>query len=401
MRLYNSSSFHLKTRKTMKYIPYGHHWIDKDDIKAVTDVLKGDWLTQGAQVDEFEEAVAEYCHASYAVAFSSGTAALHAAAYAAGIAKGDEAITTPLTFAADGNCVLYNGGTIKFADIQKDTYNIDPQEIKKHITSKTKALIPVDFTGQPCDLDEINQIAREHNLVVIEDACHGIGSEYKGKKLGGLSDMTVFSFHPVKTITTGEGGMVLTNNEQYSEQLRLFRTHGITKDPKKMHANEGGWYYEMQELGYNYRITDFQCALGKSQLKKLDAFIERRRHIVQQYNEEFRDISEIITPFEKPDVVSAYHLYVIQLRTLNRKKVYDELRARNIGVQVHYIPVHLHPYYQEHFGFKAGDFPNAEEYYRRALTLPLFPKMTDTDVDDVIHTVTKVSKHLSNMRLWM
>jgi len=373
-----------------EFLPYGRQWIDDKDIKAVSSVLKTDWITQGPKVAEFEKLVANYCKTKYAVAFSSGTAALHAASFAAGISGGDEVITTPITFAADGNCVLYQGGTVKFADIKNDTHNIDPDKIKEKITSKTKALIPVDFAGQPCDLDEIHDIAKEHNLIVIEDAAHAIGSEYKGKRIGGLSDLTIFSFHPVKTITTGEGGMVLTNDTDYFEKLNVFRTHGITKDPQKMEKNEGGWYYEMQHLGYNYRLTDFQCALGISQFKKLEQFIKRRREIISIYNKAFGEIKEIITPYEKPDVFSAYHLYVIQLQKMDRKKVFDALRAENIGVQVHYIPVHLQPYYQEKFGYKTGDFPIAEEFYKRALSLPLFPKMSNNDVNDVIDAVEKV-----------
>lgn len=377
-----------------KYLPYGQQWIDNADIKAVTNVLKSDWITQGPKVAEFEKLISKYCKAKYAVAFSSGTAALHGACFAVGISEGDEAITTPITFAADANCVLYQGGRVRFADIKKDTYNIDPNKIKKQITSKTKAIIPVDYTGQPCDLDEINNIAKKHNLVVIEDGCHALGAEYKKKKVGGLSDLTVFSFHPVKHLTSGEGGMVLTNNKKYYDRMIQFRTHGITKDPKKLMKNEGDWYYEMQYLGYNYRLTDIQCALGISQFKKLEKFIKIRRDIVAKYNKSFSEVSEIITPFEKKDVKSVYHLYMIQLKLeklkVGRKKIFDALRAENIGVHVHYIPVHLQPYYQKNFGFKKGDYPIAEDFYNRAITLPLYPKMNAGDVNDVINAVKKV-----------
>lgn len=379
-------------RKT--FLPYGQQWIDDSDIKAVSDVLKTDWITQGPKVDEFEKLVSKYCNAKYAVAFSSGTAALHAATYSAGVSKGDEAITTPITFAASGNCVMYQGGKVSFADIKPDTYNIDPDEIKKKINKKTKAIIPVDYTGQPCDIDEINNIAKKNNLTVIQDASHAIGAEYKGKKVGSLADLSILSFHPVKHITTGEGGMVLTNKIELFDKLQIFRTHGITKDPKKMKNNEGGWYYEMQKLGYNYRITDFQCALGISQFKKLDSFVKRRRDIVKKYNKTFKEYDEIITPFEKHDVKSSYHLYMIKLKLeklkANRKKIFDALRAENIGVHVHYIPLHLQPYYKQMFGYKKGDFPLAEEFYNKALTLPLFPKMKDSDVDDVIKAADKV-----------
>lgn len=376
------------------YLPYGHQWIDESDVGEVIKVLKSDWLTQGPKVKEFEEAVAKYCKVRYSVAFSSGTAALHGAAYASGLKKGDEAICTPMTFAASSNCVLYVGGNVKFADIKPDTYNINPDEIKKKITDKTKVIVPVDYAGQPCDIDEINKIAEENNLTVIEDASHAIGAEYKNKKIGRLSDLSIFSFHPVKHITTGEGGMVLTNNEDFYEELLLFRTHGITKNKKKMEKYEGDWYYEMQKLGYNYRITDLQCVLGISQFKKIDRFIKRRREIVKEYNNEFEKLAALIIPYEKPDVKSAYHLYMLQLKLEklkgNRKQIFDAIRAENIGVHVHYIPIHLQPYYRKEFGFKKGDFPITEKYYERCLTIPLFPMMSDDDVFDVISAVKKV-----------
>jgi perosamine synthetase len=376
------------------YLSYGHQWIDDKDISAVINVLKSDFITQGPKVNEFEKAVAKYCNAKYAVAFSSGTTALHGATFVSGIKKGDEAITTPITFVASGNCIIYLNGKVKFADIKKDTYNINSIEISKKITKKTKVLIPVDYAGQPCDLDEINNIAKEKNLTIIEDASHAIGAEYKGKKIGGLTDLTIFSFHPVKHITTGEGGMVLTNNEEFYEKLLMFRTHGITKDPKKMIKNEGDWYYEMQILGHNYRLTDIQCALGLSQFNKLDKFIKRRKEIVKKYNKAFEEIDEVITPYEKPDVKSSYHLYTIQFKLeelkKGRKQIYNALRAENIGVHVHYIPLHLQPFYKEKFAYKEGDFVNAENYYKRVLTLPIFPKMSDNDVEDVINAVNKV-----------
>lgn len=378
-------------------LPYGHQWIDDDDIEAVTKVLKTDWITQGPLVHEFEQVVSRYCHARYAVAFSSGTAALHGAAFASGIAPGYDLITTPITFVADGNCSLYQGGKVTLADIQPTTYNIDPQAIKKTITRKTKALIPVDFAGHPCDIDEINEIAQDHDTPVLEDAAHALGAEYKGRKVGALTDMTILSFHPVKAITTGEGGMVLTNDEEYYERLEMFRTHGITKDPEKLQRNEGPWYYEMQKLGYNYRLTDFQCALGISQCNKLDRFIQRRREIVQRYNDAFKELPEIVTPYEKKDVKSAYHIYVIQLQLeklrADRRTIFEALRAENIGAQVHYIPVHFHPYYLQNVKYKKGDFPIAERYYERAITLPLFPRMVDQDVEDVIEAVRKIITH--------
>jgi len=371
------------------FIPYGHQWIDNNDIKEVVKVLKSDWLTQGPKVREFEEAIVKYCRIKYAVAFSSGTAALHAAYAVAGISSGDEVITTPLSFAATANAVVYCEGKPIFADIQEDTLNIDPEEIERKITAKTKAIAPVDFAGHPCDYEKILKIAKKHKLLVIEDASHALGSEYEGEKIGGLADITVFSFHPVKAITTGEGGMVLTNNKNLYEKLKIFRQHGMVKKPKM-----GGWYYEIKKLGYNYRLTDFQCALGLSQMKKINKFIKRRREIVAKYNRDFKNIKEIILPTESKDVKSAWHIYIIQLclekLRSDRKKIFEVLQKETIGVQVHYLPIHLQPFYRKKFGYKRGEFPRAENYYQRAITLPLFPKMTDKEVNKVIKTVEKV-----------
>ena len=374
-------------------LPYGHQWIDDEDISAVTAVLKTDWITQGPKVAEFEDKVAEYCHARYAVAVSSGTAALHAACAVAGISPGDEAITTPITFAATANAIVYCGGKPVFADIREDTLNIDPAEIRKQLSPRTKTILPVDFSGHPADLDEIKAIAREKGLTIIEDASHALGAEYKGQKIGSLADMTIFSFHPVKHITTGEGGMILTDSEEFHQKLRIFRHHGIVKD----NPDKGPWYYEIYNPGYNFRITDFQCALGVSQLKKLDRFVERRREIARRYNEAFAGIKEIITPIEDKNVKAAYHIYVIQLRTellkAGRKEIFEALRAENIGVNVHYMPLHLHPFYQREFGYKKGDYAGAEKYYDRAITLPIFPGMTDEDIADVIEAVKKVIQY--------
>lgn len=371
-------------------LPYGHQWIDDEDIASVVEVLKGNWITQGPKVDEFERNVAEYCGAKYAVAVSNGTAALHAACSVAGISIGDEAITTPITFAATANAVAYCGGRPVFADIREDTLNIDPAEIRRKLSPKTKAILPVDFAGYPADLETIRTIAEEGKLIVIEDACHALGAEFKGRKIGSLSDMTVLSFHPVKHISTGEGGMILTDKDTFYEKLRIFRHHGIVKDT----MNQGSWHYEIYDLGFNFRITDFQCALGISQLKKLDRFVERRREIAALYNRAFAEIEEIITPMEGNHVKAAYHIYVIQLRTEmlkgGRKEIFEALRAENIGVNVHYVPVHLHPFYQSKFGYKRGDYPRAERYYRRAMSLPVFPKMKNSDVKDVIKALSKV-----------
>ncbi|PEK53704.1 UDP-4-amino-4,6-dideoxy-N-acetyl-beta-L-altrosamine transaminase [Bacillus toyonensis] len=375
------------------YLPYGQQQIDEYDIQAVVDVLKGDFLTTGPMVQQFEEAIAKYVGAKYAVSFSNGTAALHAACYAAGITEGDEVITTPMTFVASANCILYQGGQPIFADIDNETYNISPKSIEEMITNKTKAIIPVHFTGQPVELEAIQKIAKENNLIIIEDAAHALGATYKNKKIGSIGDMTMFSFHPVKHITTGEGGVITTNNPLFYEKLVQFRTHGIERNPHKLLENHGPWYYEMQFLGYNYRITDIQAALGISQLSKLDSFIKIRKKYVDIYNKEFSSLSEIIIPKQLPQTSSSWHLYIIRLNTkllkCNRKEVYEALQRENIGVNVHYIPVHLQPFYQK-LGFEKGICPQAENVYEEIITLPLFPKMTEADVWDVIQAVRKV-----------
>ena len=392
-------------------IPCGKQHIDEDDIRAVIEVLRSDWLTQGPYIEKFERSLAEYCGAKYAVAVSSGTAALHLACLAAGIKDGDEVVTSPITFVASANCVVYCGGIPVFADINKDTYNIDPSEIRKKITSKTKAVIPVDFAGLPCDMEAIRKIADEHDLIIIEDACHALGAEYRQGdewfRVGSCShsDMTVFSFYPVKHITTGEGGAVLTNNEKFYEKLLLFRNHGITKDPEKftnkdlafshnpesLIHNPNPWYYEMQELGFNHRITDIQCALGISQLRKLDSFVSRRREIASAYNDAFKNITYIKIPTQHEDRKSAWHLYVVQIDfgriNKSRASVMNALREKGIGTQVHYIPVYLQPFYRNKLGYKEGACSMAESYYRMALSLPIYPRMKNEDVNKVINSV--------------
>ncbi|MGY1465176.1 UDP-4-amino-4,6-dideoxy-N-acetyl-beta-L-altrosamine transaminase (plasmid) [Bacillus toyonensis] len=375
------------------YLPYGQQQIDEYDIQAVVDVLKGDFLTTGPMVQQFEGAIAKYAGAKYAVSFSNGTAALHAACYAAGITEGDEVITTPMTFVASANCILYQGGKPVFADIDNETYNISPKSIEEKITNKTKAIIPVHFTGQPVELNAIQKIAKENNLIIIEDAAHALGATYKNKKIGSIGDMTMFSFHPVKHITTGEGGVITTNNPMFYEKLIQFRTHGIERNPQKLLENHGPWYYEMQFLGYNYRLTDIQAALGLSQLSKLDSFIKTRKNYVDIYNKEFSCLSEITIPKQLPQTDSSWHLYIIRLNTkllkCNRKEIYEALQRENIGVNVHYIPVHLQPFYQK-LGYGKGICPQAENIYEEIITLPLFPKMTEADVWDVIQAVRKV-----------
>ncbi len=372
-------------------LPYGHQWIDDEDVASVVEVLKSDWVTQGPRVDEFERKFAEYCGARYGVAVANGTAALHAACAVAGIANGDEAITTPVTFAATANALTYCGGKPVFADIREATLYIDPEEIRKKLSPQTRAILPVDFAGHPADLDEIRAIARDKGLIVIEDACHALGAEYKARRLGSLSDMTIFSFHPVKHITTGEGGMILPDNKEFYEKLKIFRQHGIVKNKLD---NEGSWYYEIHSPGHNCRITDFQCSLGISQMSKLDRFIQRRREIAARYNKTLSAMGEIVTPVEEENVKAVYHIYVIQLKTerlkAGRREVFEALRAENIGVNVHYMPLHLHPFYQNRFGYRKGDYPKAERYYERAITLPIFPGMDDRDVEDVITAVKKV-----------
>lgn len=367
-------------------IPYGKQTIEQDDIQAVVDVLKSDFLTTGPKIAEFEQTVADYVGAKYAVAISNGTSALHAACFAAGIEPGDEVITTPLTFAASANCVLYCGGTPVFADVDPKTYNIDPEDIQRKITDRTKAIIAVHLAGQPCDMDAIHSIAREHGLIVIEDGAHALGSVYKGKKVGSMSDMTTFSFHPVKPITTGEGGMIVTDNEDFYKKMILFRSHGITRDDSMMIRNDGPWFYQQFNLGYNYRITDIQCALGCSQMKKLDRFLARRKEIVARYNEAFADCDNIITPYQLSDTESGWHLYIVQVKKCDRRQVFENMREKGIGVNVHYIPVYMHPYYQEH-GYENVHCANAEEIYSHIISLPLYPGLTSEQQDYVIDTL--------------
>jgi len=375
------------------FLPYGRQSVDEADIQAVVEVLRSDWLTTGPKVGEFEQAFAARVGAAHAVSFSSGTAALHAAAFAAGLKAGDEAITTPMTFAATANCVLYQGATPVFADVSADTLNLDPGQVTKKISSKTRAILPVDYAGHPADPAPIMETARRHGLIVIEDACHALGAEFRGARVGSLADMTVFSFHPVKHITTGEGGMVTTSSGDFAETLRRFRNHGISSEARQRQS-AGQWYYEMVLLGFNYRLPDFACALGMQQLKRLDANLARRREIAALYTAAFREIPGVVPPPVLPDANPAWHLYPIRLNleklTADRAQVFRALRAENIGVNVHYIPVHLHPYYKDRFGFRNGAFPVAEGAYARLLSLPMFHAMSGQDVNDVIAAVAKV-----------
>ncbi len=376
-------------------IYYGRQWIDEEDIAAVSATLRSDFITCGPKVDELERELAAYTGAKYAVAVNNGTAALHCACIAAGIGPGDEVITTPLTFAASANCALYCGARPVFADINPETYNIDPESIREKITERTKAVVAVDFTGQALENDEIREICREYNLIFIEDAAHAIATKYDGRQVGSLADMTCFSFHPVKTITGGEGGAITTNSEELYRKLVLAHTHGITHDEELMEdaPHEGPWYYEEISLGYNYRITDFQAALIVSQMKKLDAFAARRKEIVRRYDEAFRVLPGIIVQKEIPQSDTCRHLYIIRLdlEKLNcsRREFFDAMSAENVQCQIHYVPVYWFPYYR-HLGYEKGLCPKAEEVYKGIMSIPLYPKMTDQDVSDVIHAVKKV-----------
>ena len=381
-------------RKTL--LPYGHQSIDEADIQAVVETLRSDWLTTGPRVAEFEEAFATRTGARHAVSFSSGTAALHAAAFTAGLKADDQAITSPLTFVATANCVLYQGAVPIFADVSPDTLNLDPEKAAARITCRTRAILPVDYAGHPADLDPILELAERHGLMVIEDASHALGAEYKGRQVGSLSHMTVFSFHPVKHITTGEGGMVTTHNAKFAETLRRFRNHGISSDARQRQS-AGQWHYEMVSLGFNYRLTDIACALGSQQLKKLEANLSQRRKIAERYTAAFREIPKLVLPAVRQNANPAWHLFPIRLDGVKlkaeRAQVFRALRAENIGVNVHYIPVHRHPYYSERFGYRGGEYPVAEDAYERLISLPMFHGMSDQDVEDVIRAVDKVISH--------
>jgi len=380
-------------------LPYGRQSLDDEDIQAVVEVLKSDWLTTGPKVAEFEERFAAWVGTNHAVSFSSGTAALHAAAFAAGLKSGDEAITTPMTFCATANCVLYQGATPVFADVSADTLNLDPLAVSTRLSSNTKAIIAVDYAGHPADLAALRDLAGQHGLVLIEDACHALGAEHLGKRVGGIAHLTVFSFHPVKHLTTGEGGMVTTNDPKLAETLQSFRNHGISSEARQRQQS-GQWFYEMVLLGFNYRLTDIACALGISQLKKLEANLARRRAIAARYSRAFREMSAVMAPTVREGMEPAWHLYPIRLKletlSAGRAEVFRALRAENLGVNVHYIPVHKHPYYRERFGYKGGEYPVAEDAYEHLISLPMFHAMTDQDTEDVVAAVNKVLEAFAN-----
>jgi UDP-4-amino-4,6-dideoxy-N-acetyl-beta-L-altrosamine transaminase len=379
-------------------IPYGRQWIEPEDIAAVVEVLQSDWITQGECIGRFEAELAAYCGARYAVAVSSATAALHLACLAVELSAGDPIVTSPITFAASANCGVYCRAQPYFADIDPRTYNLNPVRLEEQLQSlptdiRPGVVIPVHFAGQCCDMSAISGISRQRGLRIIEDASHALGSHWidgEGvrQQVGNCShsDMTVFSFHPVKNITTGEGGAIMTNDEELYEKLLRLRNHGIARGTDCRAVCDDPWYYEMQDLGFNYRITDFQCALGSSQLKKLDKWVERRREIAGVYDEALQKLDEVVTPFQRQGSYSAYHLYVVRVSTgaETRRRVFDRLREEGIGVQVHYVPVHQHPYYQQNFGYRPGDFPVAEAYYEECLSLPVYPKMSADDVQYVV-----------------
>ena len=374
-------------------LPYGRQQVDEADIEVIVQVLRSNWLTTGPKVAEFERAFADFVGAQEAVAVSNGTAALHAAMYALNISPGDEVIVPVMTFAASANSVLFQGGKPVFADVDAATLLLNPAEVEAKITPQTRAIIAVDYAGQACEYSILRTMTNQYGLALVDDACHALGGSYQGRPVGSLADLNTFSLHPVKPITTGEGGIITTDNPELANRMRLFRNHGITSDHRQREA-QGSWFYEMVDLGYNYRLTDFQCALGLSQLGKLSEWITRRQEIARQYDLALTDISAI-TPLEQRDnVCHAYHLYVVQLDLdqlrVDRSTIFRALRAEGIGVNVHYIPVHLHPFYRQQLGTSPGDYPVAEAAYERLITLPIFPAMSDQDVGDVISACHKV-----------
>lgn len=376
---------------------YGHQYIDDDDIKAVVDVMKSDYLTCGPKIAELEQKLCRVTGAKYAVVCSNGTAALHIAALAAGVQPGDEVITTPITFAASANCALYCGARPVFADINEETYNIDPACVEALTTKKTKAVVAVDYTGQSVELDRLLAHCHKNNIGLIEDGAHVIGTRYNGKFNGSIADMTTLSFHPVKTVTCGEGGAVLTNSETFYKKLLLYRSHGITRDEAQMeHEPDGSWYYEQIALGYNYRMTDMQAALLISQLDKLPAFSKRRKEIVKAYNEAFSKLPQLVVQKEIPESDTTRHLYILRLNpdrlTIGRKEFFDALAAENICCNVHYIPTYYFPYYEK-LGYHRGLCPKAEKLYEEIISLPLYYAMSDQDVQDVIEAVTKIAEY--------
>jgi len=379
----------------MQLIPYGRQSIDEEDIRAVMEVLHSDWLTTGPKVDEFERSISDYCGCHNAVAVNSGTSALDIAIQSLELPKGTEVITSPFTFAATSNAILYNGLVPVYADISRDTRNIDPDEIRNKITKKTGALLFVDYAGQPCDITEMQEICREYDLFMIEDACHALGAEYHGKKIGTLSDMTIFSFHPVKLITSGEGGMVTTNDPGRADALRLLRSHGIDKTAHNLSETGAAWAYDMVTLGRNYRMTDIQAALGISQAKKIDRFVQKRTKLSQFYHELLQEIPQIQLPVILENVTHAWHLYTILLDGIKRDAVFTYLKSSNIGVNLHYIPTYHFSYYQKNHPQNSSLFPVTEDVFNHILTLPLYPELREEDIQFIVETLKKAIQQIS------
>lgn len=377
------------------FIPYGRQWIDEADVEAVADALRSDWLTTGPRVEAFEGELARCTNAGHAVAVNSGTAALHTAYAAVGVTVGCEVITSPMTFAATANAALYLGADVRFVDVDPRTGLLDADELKEAVGERTAAIAAVDYAGHPADYEAIGDIADDHGVPVVADACHSLGARRRGQPVGTLADVTAFSFHPVKPITTGEGGAVVTDDAELARRMRRFRNHGITRDRRKMEEDRGPWHYEMHELGHNYRMTDLQCALGTSQLRRLDELIARRRHIAGRYLRAFASIDAIALPYLEQGVASGWHLFVIRVDDGPdaRKSLFQRLRKMNLGVQVHYPPVYWHPYYRQ-IGFRRGSCPRAERFYEGAISLPLFPAMSDVEVEAVIDRVRRACREV-------
>jgi len=383
-----------------EFLPYYRTLIEDDEIKEVVDTLKSGWLTMGPKTIEFEKLLSDYLGVKHVIAVNSCTAALHLSLIALGVGKRDEVITTPFTFASTGNVIVHVGAKPIFVDIKKDTHNIDPEKIKEAITPNTKAIIPVHYAGQPCDMKAIMEIAENNDLFVIEDAAHAIGAEYQGKKIGNFGTTTCFSFYATKNITTGEGGAITTDDDDLADKLRILRLHGISKDAWKRYSEKGSWYYEIEECGWKYNMTDIQAALGIHQIKKLDKFIEIRRRYAAIYNEELKQVDGMITPCEKSNIKHVYHLYPVLLRSFNRNEFIEKMYERGIGCSVHFIPLHLHPFYKNMFEFKKGDFSNAEWVYEREVSLPLYPKMGEEDVKYVTNIVRKIIENFLDRSLF-
>jgi UDP-4-amino-4,6-dideoxy-N-acetyl-beta-L-altrosamine transaminase len=378
----------------VQFIPYGHQCVDEEDVRAVVEILNGDWLTTGPTVSTFEEEICAYIGCKHAITVNSGTSALDIAVQALDLPRGSEVITTPLSFAATSNALLYNNQIPVFADIQRETRNIDPDEIRRKITSGTKAIIYVDYAGHPCEIDEIKEIAEEHDLILIEDACHAFGALYHGKKIGTMADMTIFSFHPVKPITTGEGGAVVMDDPEVAARLKILRSHGITRNIKNMFGEGSEWAYDMVDLGRNYRMTDIQAALGISQLKKIDTFIKRRNDLARVYEELIGDLPWLETPQCHGDITHGWHLYTVLLNGIKRNDLYHYLHQNNVGANVHYIPIYRFTYYQKHFPNNPRTFPVTEDVFDRIITLPLHPGMKEGEIEYVSETLKKAGSIL-------